>query len=355
MGAGRTVETFPQLIDTARTDIWRYASLYDHLVDPRFRLTLGEGWTPQLEIPSLSRALGLDRLVFKREDLNPTGSHKARSLAYHVSKARQEGKKALIISSSGNAAVAAAAYARPAGIALYAFISPRTAGVKKDQLRRLGAVVVETDRAIGLAKYAARKYGLENLRPSSNDMSIEGFKSMGYEMYERLGEFDAIVTFVSSGSSILGIDRAFRGLAETAGARPPALYAVHAGALAGEGEIAGARSSTLAGSLGVKRTRRARQVLWAVAETGGRAVPTGDSAIESAGVELARAGILTSPEGVACFGALKELVKADGFSRAVCILTGHSSQWPVEAEGTALRVEDEAGVDRLIDETLPAG
>src|SRR5258707_4245900 len=57
--------------------LWRYAEMLP-VQDERYRLTLGEGFTPLLHLNRLGSALGLNHLYAKDEGLNPTGSFKAR-------------------------------------------------------------------------------------------------------------------------------------------------------------------------------------------------------------------------------------------------------------------------------------
>ena len=60
-------------------NIWRYADYYDNPPSRGNQLTLEEGWTKELSIEALSKQLGIEKLIFKREDLNPNGSHKDRA------------------------------------------------------------------------------------------------------------------------------------------------------------------------------------------------------------------------------------------------------------------------------------
>src|SRR3989338_9563639 len=65
--------------------------------------------TPQLPIHKLSLALGLASEVWlKREDLHHYGSHKGRSIPLMIAHYHKEGATQFSISSSGNAALAAA-------------------------------------------------------------------------------------------------------------------------------------------------------------------------------------------------------------------------------------------------------
>ena len=68
--------------------------------------------TPQKSYPDLARAVGVSFLYLKREDLHPYGSHKGRSIPVMIDHYLKEGKRHFAISSSGNAALAAALYVK---------------------------------------------------------------------------------------------------------------------------------------------------------------------------------------------------------------------------------------------------
>ena len=78
-------------------------------------VTLGEGGTPLLPAPALSRRTGADVWV-KVEGMNPTGSFKDRGMTMAVTKAVEGGAKVVICASTGNTSASAAAYATHAGI-----------------------------------------------------------------------------------------------------------------------------------------------------------------------------------------------------------------------------------------------
>ena len=80
-------------------------------------ISLGEGDTPLIHCPELSRRVGRGCDVFvKNEGVNPTGSFKDRGMTVAVSKAMERGARALICASTGNTSASAAAYAARAGI-----------------------------------------------------------------------------------------------------------------------------------------------------------------------------------------------------------------------------------------------
>ena len=103
---------------TKATAPWRgvireYADRLD-VTDATPVVTLGEGGTPLLPAPALSRRTGADVWV-KFEGMNPTGSFKDRGMTMAVTKAVEHGAKAVICASTGNTSASAAAYADARG------------------------------------------------------------------------------------------------------------------------------------------------------------------------------------------------------------------------------------------------
>jgi threonine synthase len=86
-------------------------------------ISLNEGNTPLIELKNLPRLVRKDvRIYCKFEGLNPTGSFKDRGMTMAVSKAVEDGSRALICASTGNTSASAAAYAARAGIACFVLI-----------------------------------------------------------------------------------------------------------------------------------------------------------------------------------------------------------------------------------------
>src|SRR5205085_1866032 len=78
-------------------------------------VTLLEGGTPLLPAPRLSERLNAS-VWLKYEGANPTGSFKDRGMTMAISKAVEEGAKAVVCASTGNTSASAAAYAARAGL-----------------------------------------------------------------------------------------------------------------------------------------------------------------------------------------------------------------------------------------------
>ena len=88
---------------------------------------LHEGSTPLVPSRNIARALGLSKLYFKYEGLNPTGSFKDRGMVVAVAKALEAGSRVLMCASTGNTSASAAAYAARAGLTS-AVLVPREIG-----------------------------------------------------------------------------------------------------------------------------------------------------------------------------------------------------------------------------------
>ena len=179
-------------------------------------ISLGEGSTPLLRAPRLSERVGVE-LWLKWEASNPTGSYKDRGMTVAVSKAVEEGARAVICASTGNTAASAAAYAARAGIPAVV-LQPRgaVAAGKLAQTRALGARVLEVRGSFDDALAAARELaarGTHALVNSLNPYRIEGQKTAVFEIVEELGSPpDAFVVPYGGGGNTTAYARGLREL-----------------------------------------------------------------------------------------------------------------------------------------------
>ncbi len=153
--------------------------------------TFHEGNTPLIESHNLSDVFGGLRLLFKYEGLNPTGSFKDRGMTMAVSKAREEGAKAVICASTGNTSASAAAYAARAGMKAYVLIPEGAIALGKlSQAIMHGAVVLQVDGNFDDALKIVVEIAENNpvtLVNSLNPYRIEGQKTAAFEVCEHLG------------------------------------------------------------------------------------------------------------------------------------------------------------------------
>ncbi len=196
-----------------RAGVWKYFELLP-VASRKNIVTLGEGGMPLLEAKNLARELGLRRLLLKDETKNPTASFKDRPMSVGLSKAVEFGARKVVTASSGNAAIALAAYAAKAGVGCYAFVPAGAAAGKLAQLSMYGAHVVKVARkGVGdptyeLMRAAWGKFGWHPI-PSCgafNPYQPEGSKTMSYEVCEQLGWRvpDWVVVPVGAGTLLSG-------------------------------------------------------------------------------------------------------------------------------------------------------
>lgn len=154
-------------------------------------VTLGEGGTPLVPAPALSRRTGADVYV-KFEGMNPTGSFKDRGMTTAISAAAGRGAKAVVCASTGNTSASAAAYATAAGMTCAVLVPDgKIAMGKLSQAIAHGARLLQVDGNFDDCLVAARKlaevYPVE-LVNSVNPDRIEGQKTGAFEIVDALGD-----------------------------------------------------------------------------------------------------------------------------------------------------------------------
>ncbi len=202
------------LLTAREPTMWRYRELLP-LRDDRFKLCLGEGFTPLFRAGRLEREVGHDGLYIKDEGLNPTGSFKARGLAAAVSRAFELGVTAVSIPTAGNAGCAMSAYAALAGLEAHIFMPADVPRPFINECRVLGAKVTLIDGLITDCGKAARqgieKFGRFDVSTLKEPYRIEGKKTMGYEVAEQMDWTlpDVIIYPTGGGTGLVGMWKAF--------------------------------------------------------------------------------------------------------------------------------------------------
>jgi threonine synthase len=176
-------------------DIWRFRELLP-LLDPANIVSLGEGGTPLLAAPNLGLMLGRPHLFVKDERQGPTRSFKDRQAALAVSVMKENGLTQAVVASTGNVAIAYAAYCARAGIKLYAFLTSLVPAEKMRECALYGAQVVKMtatyDRAKELAAQFAQQRGMYYDRGLRSIAAVESMKTMAYELAEQLASLDGL-------------------------------------------------------------------------------------------------------------------------------------------------------------------
>ena len=154
-------------------------------------ISLGEGNTPLIRLNNIPRALGKDVDIYvKYEGLNPTGSFKDRGMTMAVTKAVEEGSKAIICASTGNTSAAAAAYAARAGIAAFVLIPDgKIAMGKLAQAMMHGSHIIQIKGNFDDGMQLVKEVGSEvavTIVNSINPYRLQGQKTAAFEIVEEL-------------------------------------------------------------------------------------------------------------------------------------------------------------------------
>jgi threonine synthase len=319
----------PEALQRRAPNMWRYAEVLP-VQNERYRITLGEGWTPLMHAARLGERIGCANTYVKDESLNPTGSFKARGLSAAVSRAYELGATALAIPSAGNAAGAMSAYAAAVGLHAHVFMPADVPQPFQAECTALWAHVTLVNGLINDCGAKVREgvaaHGWFDVSTLKEPYRLEGKKTMGYELAEQLGWRlpDVVIYPTGGGTGLIGMWKAFDEL-EALGligpARPrmvsvqadgcaPIVRAFQSGA---EHAELWQRAHTVADGLRVPIAVGDFLIIRAIRASGGTALAVADEAmIEHANLIGATTGIFPAPEGGACLAAQVALL-AEGW------------------------------------------
>jgi threonine synthase len=170
---------------------------------------------------SLARSLGVAAFQVLDESANPTGSHKDRMSAAGIAHALLAGAHTVVLASSGNAAVSAAAYARAAGLRCEVATYDGMPQPYVDALATEGAVRSAFPDNAARWAYVERRARDEGVLPLTNyhlpalgsaPLAIEGYKAIADEL-ARAGRMpDDVLVPTARGDLLWGIHRGLREL-----------------------------------------------------------------------------------------------------------------------------------------------
>jgi len=306
-------------------------------------ITLNEGNTPLLAAPVLAERIGLSLpLYLKCEGFNPTGSFKDRGMTVAISKALEEGARAVICASTGNTAASAAAYAARAGLECIVLLPYRSIALGKlAQSIAHGAKVLAVEGNFDTALRLAREIADRNpvtLVNSLNPYRIEGQKSAAFEICDALAEAPTYQAMpVGNAGNICAYWKGYCEYYENRlVSRPPRMLGFQAEGAAPivRGEPV-ADPHTIATAIRIGNPASWKGALAARDESGGLIEAVSDEEILEAYHLLASVeGIFVEPASAAALAGVAKLVRQGYFRDApqnatvVCILTGHGLKDP---------------------------
>ena len=300
-------------------------------------VTLREGGTPLVGSEHLSAATSCD-VYLKFEGANPTASFKDRGMTLAISKAVEEGSKAVVCASTGNTSASAAAYAAKAGLPCGVLVpAGKIASGKMAQTLVHGARVLEVegnfDDALEVARALAESYPV-TLVNSVNPFRLQGQKTAAFEVCDALGGApDYHVIPVGNAGNISSYWMGYSEYAE-AGlvARPPVMFGFQA---AGAAPIVLGRPvpnpSTIATAIRIGNPASWELATKAAADSGGEILTVTDREILTAYRRIAREGLFAELASSASIAGLLQLSsnrRLEPGSTVVCVLTGHGLKEP---------------------------
>jgi threonine synthase len=301
-------------------------------------VSLCEGGTPLVRSEYLSAEVSAE-VWLKFEGANPTGSFKDRGMTMAISRAVDEGAKAVICASTGNTSASAAAYAGKAGLISAVLIpSGKIARGKLAQAIVHGATLLAVDGnfddCLTLARQLADDYPV-SLVNSVNPVRIQGQKTASFEIVDSLGDAPDIHCLpVGNAGNITAYWLGYQEYQQSGPAQQtPQMWGYQASGAAPI--VAGApvaQPETVATAIRIGNPASWQQAEAARDESGGVIAAVTDDEILAAYRLLARHdGVFCEPASAAgVAGLLKRhaagLVPAD--SRIVCTLTGNGLKDP---------------------------
>jgi threonine synthase len=328
-------------------DIYRYSSLLP-LGKAAEVISMREGGTPLLPLHSLGKLIGVHLLCGKDETRNPTHSFKDRAMSVAVSIMKQiKASDAGCISGGGNTGTSAAAYCARAGIKAHLYMPSSTPKAKILHALALGATVniiegtsSQNAFVFGVRDIRKRKYLPLMTRPQLNPFTLEGCKTIAFELAEQTGwsSPDWVVLGVGTGTNLAGVWKGFKELyraniiknlphlaAVQAETCMPLVDAFNRG-IPAEEIVNWPNAYTIASGLNDAYPDACIGALRALRESKGAAVSVSDQEILSAELLLARQeGIFAEPAGAASVAGCIRLTQEeilDPNDKVTCLITG---------------------------------
>ena len=320
-------------------------------------VTLREGGTPLVYACTLSEMTG-SQVWLKYDGANPTGSFKDRGMTMAISKAAQEGARAVICASTGNTSASAAAYAVKAGMVCAVLVPQgKIAMGKLAQAIIHGATLLQVegnfDDCLTLARGLADDYPV-SLVNSVNPDRIEGQKTASFEIVDMLGDAPDIHCLpVGNAGNITAYWKGYREYADAGhSTHLPRMWGFQA---AGSAPIVQgapvAKPETIATAIRIGNPASWEQAVAAREESGGLIDSVTDEQILAAYRLLAsKEGLFCEPASAASVAGLlqaHERGQLDPGQTIVCTLTGNGlkdPQWALEAAPDPIVVPVDAAV-----------
>ncbi len=328
---------------------------------PRLRI----GDTPFYDRSDLVKSVDPHRLFFKDDAQNPSFSFKDRASALVSAFAREKGFSTIVAASTGNAGSSIAAICADQGQKAIVLVPEKAPIAKLTQIVMYGAKIVPVkgtyDDAFDLSIEASHLFGWYNRNTAYNPLTIEGKKTVSFELFEQMGYKVPDRIFVPTGDGVIlsGVYKGFEdlmlsGLTDIM----PVVVAVQAtgsdnlvrNLQRSEFEIH--KSATIADSISVDAPRNFYMAQHFIKKYNGESITVTDEEIIRASAQLAgQTGIFTEPASAAAYAGYSKMAEEGVIhqgSTNVVLLTG-SGLKDLKAVGSIISMPEsiEKNLDQL--------
>jgi len=297
------------------------------------------GQTPLYEINALDGQVNDFEVYLKDDSQNPTFSFKDRASALVSAFAKENGIDTIVAASTGNAGSSLAGMCAAQGQKAIIFVPSTAPKAKLTQIMMYGATLVPVagnyDAAFDLSIESTKRFGWYNRNTAFNPLTIEGKKTVSFEIFGQLKNNIPDFIFVPVGDGVIlsGIYKGFEdllhlGIIE----KMPVIVAVQAAESCNLVENVGKEtfhtrpSDTVADSISVDIPRNFRMAAGFLMQYHGQTLTVSDDAILKASSILSRnTGIFTEPASAAAFAGFLDYKNRSLIPKAstnVVLLTG---------------------------------
>ncbi len=268
---------------------------------------------------------------YKYEGVNPTGVFKDRGSTVEITKAKELGIKKIVCASTGNMGASLAAYASKANIKAEIFVPGFATKAKLRQMKWYGAKIKVVrgsyEKALELTKKLHKKTGV--YLTGDYPFRLEGQKSVGFEILERMPKCKNIVVPVGNGTLCYAVFKAAKEFKEIGIIRKiPKIIGIQAKGCDpivrafenGWKEVSPLKKTkTIASAINCGNPVDGMEALYAIRNSRGVAERVTDKEIINAKKELAKEGVYAEYSAAAALAGAKKLE----LDEAVLIITGH--------------------------------
>lgn len=221
----RVKEKWASGIQGREFTLWRYQELLP-IQRTHPETGMGEGWTPLTRLYPYEKQYKHPFIYVKDERAQPTNSFKDRQAALTVMALQQKGIQECVLASTGNAAVAYAAYCARAGIKLWLFLTSLVPAEKMREAALYGCEVIKVSGTYDETKHVAAEFAeRKGIHLDGGAKAVPGkesMKTLAFEIAEQLGLSNPIggvwqvpdwyIQAVSGGIGPIGVYKGFEEL-----------------------------------------------------------------------------------------------------------------------------------------------